>query len=516
MIRHLALILSLLIGCSAFAQSKVEVVSAYTDKDCYLVGERLCVRVDASIDGKPSASRVAYVEISDTLSMYAQCMVALRDGHGWAEIPLPTTMHSGCYQLSAYTRVSQRLGSDAICRSIIGVINADKLSRLDDITIIPSDSCQTPHALFQYKAGDTVCIPLPETDASGCCISITKGGISANLSVCKPSVQPTTEGGMTAYCPEIEGHIVRARVASGTSAKVMTTRLSLIGKTALLYDGKRQPDGSYLYFTSGISGNQPVLVTAYDSLGRSIPMELVSPYQSMLPKRLPKLTVYCQEKALRERAAIARQQASIDANAPATSLVHSVKLMSATPDYFYDLDEYTQMKDVREMLLEFIKGIRKEKQHGVSLLYTYNPETRSYAKMPALILLDGMPIYDADDLLNYDAHLIKYVQIYSGTFHFGSSSCCGVISFITRKGRLANYKLKDGEQLMSYAFPQDHPTPANGLASKYHTTTWYPMVKAKTLTITMPSAEGLYQMTVQGKDPTGHILRTAYAIKVVK
>ena len=166
MIRHLALILSLLIGCSAFAQSKVEVVSAYTDKDCYLVGERLCVRVDASIDGKPSASRVAYVEISDTLSMYAQCMVALRDGHGWAEIPLPTTMHSGCYQLSAYTRVSQLLGSDAICRSIIGVINADKLSRLDDITIIPSDSCQTSHALFRYKAGDTVCIPLPETDAS--------------------------------------------------------------------------------------------------------------------------------------------------------------------------------------------------------------------------------------------------------------------------------------------------------------------------------------------------------------
>ena len=76
--------------------------------------------------------------------------------------------------------------------------------------------------------------------------------------------------------------------------------------------------------------------------------------------------------------------------------------------------------------------------------------------------------------------------------------------------------MKDGEQLMSYAFPQDHPNPANGLASKYHTTTWYPMVKAKTLTITMPSAEGLYQMTVQGKGPTGHILRTAYAIKVVK
>ena len=73
-------------GGIAWAQTQVEQVIAYTDRDCYLTGERLCVRVDATIDGHPSPSRVAYVEIADTRRMYAQCMVALQDGQGWAEI----------------------------------------------------------------------------------------------------------------------------------------------------------------------------------------------------------------------------------------------------------------------------------------------------------------------------------------------------------------------------------------------------------------------------------------------
>lgn len=69
-----------------------------------------------------------------------------------------------------------------------------------------------------------------------------------------------------------------------------------------------------------------------------------------------------------------------------------------------------------------------------------------------MVLLDGMPVYDIDELLDYDAHLIRYVQIYSCDYSFGNSICSGVISFITRSGRLANYRLKDGERLVRYAF----------------------------------------------------------------
>lgn len=500
-------ILSLLAAeCQGLAQSLYEEVCAYTDKDCYLTGECLYVRVDVTSGGKPSTSRVAYVEIADTRKMHAQCMVELKDGQGWARIDLPVTMHSGCYQLAAYTRISQRFAPEAIHRSFIGVINADKLSRLDDIVFYPADSCHSTDVQVRYKAGAMVSIPLPQFDSLGGCVSIQRGGLSTQIpNICTTSL-PVSHSSVDLDCPEVEGHIVRAKAAQGSASDVWMTRLALIGRTASLYDGQRQSDGTYLYYTSGISGHWPVMVNAYDSLGQYIQMELISPYLSTLPQYLPKLAVYCQEETLRRRARAARIQALANASQSFESWFHPFSFMSTDPDYLYDLDEYTQMNDVNEMLIEFIKGIKKEKRHGVNQLYTYNPDTRTFAKWAALVLLDGMPIYDVDEILKYDAHLIRYVQVYSGVFNLGSSMCGGVISFITRKGRLSNYKPKNGEQLMSYAFPQDHPTFENGLETEATPCVWLPVVNEKELTFTAPITTGLYQIIFQGRDVSGDVV----------
>lgn len=505
------------IGYLAHAQRPTELVTAYTDKDCYLTGERLCVRVDATIDGGPSPSRVAYVEIADTRRMYAQCMVALREGKGWAEIALPATMHSGCYQLAAYTRISQGIESDGVHRSIIGIINGEKLSRQDNIIFLPPDSSRSTSLdlMARYKAGETVSIPLPEVNVGGYSVSVAKSGLNTDLSDLKTSFQPAAQDGTTSLMlPEVEGHIVRARTAPGASSDVWITRLALVGKMASLFDGKRQKDGSYLFYTSDINGTLPVLATAYDSLGQSVPMELISPYLSLLPKTLPKLTVYTQEETLRERASAAHRQAIVNELLTVDSLNHSFGFMSIFPDYYYDLDEYTQMNDVNELLLEFVKGIKKQRSHGVSMLYTFNNDTKRYSKWAALILLDGIPVYDVDEILKYDAHLIKYVQIYSGIFNFGSSCCQGVISFITRNGRLSNYQLKDGSHLVSYTFPQDRPTYFNHTGSEYNTLLWLPVVKGTSVKFTAPHSTGQYQLTIQGKDSSGNEVRQVTTFEV--
>ncbi|MDO4955922.1 MAG: hypothetical protein Q4E60_02750 [Bacteroidales bacterium] len=501
-------------GCVALAQTQAELITAYTDRDCYLAGERLCVRVDVSVSGKPSPSRVAYIEIADTHRMYAQCMVALKDGQGWAEISLPTSMHSGCYQLAAYTRASIKAGADALHHSIIGVVNADKLSRQDDIVIMPAQSDRVPAIQGQYKAGETAHIALPDANTYGGCISIKKIGLETNLTASSISELSAMSGSQPWVCPEVEGHIVRAKVAEGVNTSAWQTRLALVGKAASLYDGKRQQDGSYLFYTTGIYGNLPVMVNAYDSIGRPVRMELESPYLAILPKTLPKLTVYCQEETLRKQASVARKQAIINQQMFVDSLNHSVAFMNAQPELIYDLDEYTKMDDVKELLLEFVKGIRTKREHGVSQLFTYNPDTKSYSKWAALVLLDGMPVYDIDEILKYEAHLIKYIQIYSGIFNFGSSFCCGVISFITRGGRLSNYKLKAGEELMSYFFPQYRPDFVNYIDNHFGTILWIPSYQGKELTLSVPSEPGIYQITFQAKSKEGKQIASNTFIEV--
>lgn len=523
---------------SASAQTLMERVRTLTDKQCYLAGERLCVRVDVlmgepSSDGSwvPSPSRVAYLELSDAQQMVTQAMVSLTDGQGWAEIPLPGRMHSGCYQLTAYTRNMRNFGPEVFGRSVIGVINGEQLSRRDNVRFVPDsllveEADQSALSLAQLSRvapmGE-VTLTLPEASAQGCAITVEQNGLLTNvpyLQLSNDMQLPVSSPETLTYAPELEGHIVTAQLAVESAPNLLYSRLALVGKSASIYDGQRQADGTHLYYTSGIYGNLPTLVSAYDYDGHAVPMQLLSPYAQELPKSLPELRVSCTEPQLLSRASAARRQAVVNDWLHTDTLQHSLGFMSATPRYFYDLDEYTHMSSIRELIVEFVRGVKRQKEGGVNMLFTVDPETHSYSRWPALVLLDGMPVYDIDEILEYDAHLVKYVQIYTGRFTFGQTCCQGVISFVTRGGRLSNYKLDAGSHLVSYAFPQDHPhyaahsTACPPSGCPHSTLLWEPAARGLSYTFRAPAAPGRYQVTIQCYQADGSPLCQRYEFEV--
>lgn len=537
--RHIIIYIYCLLLCAPLAaqQWSAERVDVLTDKACYLAGERLCVRVDVTIpNGSASPSRVAYVEVADTRQLHAQAMVNLTDGQGWAEIALPATMHSGSYQLTAYTRAMRNFGTDTFFTSLIGVVNGEQLSRRDDVLFLPY-SPDSIHGKFSYDLltsnvyapGADITVQLP---AGSLAVTVEASPLLCNLgmrnedlginnvndvnpqqtnNLSNPSNSQTTLNSQLSilnYTPELEGHLVRAITSlqvspTDTIPSIRQSRLALVGKMAMLYDGQPQADGSFLYYTNGIYGKLPTLVNAYDLNGRAVPMQLCSPYAQVLPKSLPPLQVYCQESALVARASAARQQAAASRWLSTDSLEHSTGFMSQEPRYFYDLDEYTHMSTIREILLEFVRGVQRRKENGTTMLFAVEADTHQYSRWPALVLLDGMPIYDIDEILDYDAHLVKYVQIYTGRFNFGNSCCQGVISFITRGGRLSNYRLDSGSHLMSYSFPQDHPAWQRHTPLEQGTLLWQPSVQTPQLTFPAPATPGHYLINVQGRTPEG-------------
>ena len=122
--RMIYLLMMSLFGVTSMAQS-VELIRIYTDKDCYLAGEELWVKVCLDDNALPGniMSRVAYIELCDTAQVRAQGKIALTDGMGWACIHLPQTMHSGMYQLTAYTRYMRNLQTDCFPRKNVAVLN---------------------------------------------------------------------------------------------------------------------------------------------------------------------------------------------------------------------------------------------------------------------------------------------------------------------------------------------------------------------------------------------------------
>ncbi|MBQ1634864.1 MAG: hypothetical protein II050_09265, partial [Bacteroidaceae bacterium] len=176
--------------------------------------------------------------------------------------------------------------------------------------------------------------------------------------------------------------------------------------------------------------------------------------------------------------------------------------------------EYTKFNTVREALLEFVKGVRKRKVHGTNQLFTISESMKSYTDWPALVLLDGMPVYDVDDILGYDARLLKYIEVYSGVFTFGTTVCQGVISFISRHGLLSNYTLDEGSRLVTYEFPQDHPNCLIPSKSKISTVYWNPSVNARQVEFPAPHDAGIYQIILQGTDAKGLPFESVSEIRV--
>ena len=124
------------------------------------------------------------------------------------------------------------------------------------------------------------------------------------------------------------------------------------------------------------------------------------------------------------------------------------------PYLTYNLDEYRQFLTIREVLLEYVSCVWNRKVDGVQQLVVQTAQNQHNKILPTLVLIDGMPVMDIERLLNYDARRIHYINIYDDQFKFGNGVYSGILSFITRSGRLTNYPTEPNFQYLVYYFPE--------------------------------------------------------------
>ncbi len=500
---------------AAGAQPAAERMVAFTDKDCYVAGERLQLSLRTlSADGQlQGLSRVAYAELADTTGMVLQTMVELTDGIGWAQLALPPTLHSGNYQLTTYTRHMRNYGQECFFRKIVSVVNVLHTSARDRLLILPPEPTEAePLPRRRYKAGQRVHVSLPADSAMQIAtLALLQDNLpTADYSLPAPAVPQHSSGKFVA---EAEGHQVMATPSRGTGEPA-ESRLVMVGQGIMVSEGRPGPDSTRTYFTTGISGSLPTLLNGYDSQGLPAPMQFASPYAQVVPAHLPDLQVWATAETLCRRSLTAQREEALARLAPPDTMAHSVDFLSVRPDYFYDLDEYTRFNTVSEILTEFVVGVSRRRTAGRTCLYIRHGETTSSNSWPALVLLDGMPIYDIDALLRYDARLLRYVQIYAGAYSFGQTVCQGVISFISRRGRLSNFKLDEGSLLVRYDFPQRRPPFVLPQGERPGTVVWEPCVEGRTVEFDAPANPGRYELILQGTDTRGCPFRSASEIVV--
>lgn len=474
-------------------------LAALIDKACYLTGERL--HVSLSLDDT-DPSRVVYIEVSDTQHLYAQAMAQLQAGRGWADIALPQTMHSGNYTVTAYTRqmLAQRQQPHT---QVISVVNVGHVTRADQITFMQPDSTALPVPYRSYRPGEVI-EAIPPVEASDARM-LTLTFSAYDLQTPDYSdVQPTFQLPDASLPLEYEGHVVIGRLVGNHD--INQSFLSRVGKDALLFEGKPVGEGLFQFYTRGMNGRMATALTAVNHDGNTIPMQFVSPYAKLLPSSLPALQVYCTDQQLRQRSLSAQREELLSQQlAIPDTLPHSFQFMGDETHRLYDLDEWRRFSSVRQIIVEFLSAVHRRRENGTNFLHIFDPEINKVSALPALVLLDGVPVYDLDRFLDYDARLLKYVQIYSKDYVFGNLVFHGAILFISQRGLLTNYKLEAGTQLVTYDFPQLRPAFQIIAPNVSGTLYWNPDV--------CPTAGPLH-LTAPGASPTATVADTSASVVI--
>ena len=393
-------------------------VTIETDRTWYLAGEAMKVSVT---DDK---ALIAYAELCDVQGLAAGVVVSLTGGEGTGVIELPSDLHSGYYVLSVYTRHDAR-----VAHQLVAVVNPLRKSKDDNIEWVLDDSCR----------------PV----ADGTADLVSKKDVDVR---------------------ETEGHIIKARVRNAYEGQTFMTdeirpSLSIIGKQIHYFEGKMVNDSTALFYTYGIHGKRPMVLSATSSTGVSLPIEMVSPFAALLPKKLPRLVFHYLRSEVEARSLdMQRHQLAIapvgdaaegtEKQAVGVPLDYDDTVFGTKPDLAYNLDEYRQFRTIREVLLEYVLCVEKRKVDGVQKLVVRLEPDHYNNILSSLVLIDGMPVYDTEQLLNYDARRLHYINIYGGQYTFGHDIYNGILSFVTRSGLLTNYPTGRNTQYLVYDFPE--------------------------------------------------------------
>jgi Large extracellular alpha-helical protein len=454
---------------------KYESTYLYTDKDCYVAGEEVLMKFLVFNSDKQfsNVSKVGYVEFSDTEKPYIQKKLALIDGIGNGKVRIPTHIPSGVYQVSAYTRYMWNQGKECFFVKNIAIINPDipEINSVqysetppspDSGEISSSFSIQTDRPVYQNREPVKVKLGNLPSSMIDMAISVYRNDVRTSLPPYRsddPSKlfpDPTKNIEKLNWTPEYEGHIITAQIApEQTTHSFIGGAISFVGDKILFFNGQpTSKNGEYTFYTAGIYNEQELVTSVFTKDKTDVPgkLDVNNPFFNHLQKTRSNLTVYLTDSVLSERY-IGAQLLDIKTGENTISFDEPKDYFNLQTYRIYNLDEYTRFSTLQETMIEFIIGVRVRRVQGKPAIQIFQTPERLYSSTNTLVLLDGVPIFNHEEVLAYNPHHIQYIKIYNGRYVFGEEVFNGIISFVTHEKNLPFFQLNENSQLFRYECP---------------------------------------------------------------
>ena len=547
--------LFLSLALAASAQAPVERLYVTTDRSVYLAGDAVwCSVANLNENARFSnASAVSYLELVSGGGTVCTVKIGLLEGRGAGSFRIPVTVPTGTYRLIAYTAVNAaesgkpwEAGSrlltifnsttDARVPGGVEIMEEKDYEALKPAPVSPEGAVELSSRIRLQKGASSV-------------LNLHNGGSAASVSLSifheddlLPAAQENSPGSFLraiprsvsltrTVSPETDGEVVSARIR-GTLIQdendYTLATLSTSGSPSDLYVGRSEEE-RIRFFTSNIYGDREIVCEVSQLDRQEGYIDFESPFVYPDPGPLPKLRLSrAQRSDLTARKAALRSEKALRIDTLTSFMPHrSDLLLSSVASRRYDLNDYTRFPSVQEVLVEIIPELHLRRIHGQPVLQLSISDAlqkRFDRSDNILVMMDGVVVSDLNLLLNFDAMLIDYVDIYDQSFVCGKVPFHGLVNFITKNNYVtalhfpANVRVVDF-QGVSYPVAYNGAVPPGEGQDLRQLLYWHPILQLDAdsdyrLEFTAPGYAGRFKAVAEGFTEDGLPIHQEFVFEV--
>ena len=242
----------------------------------------------------------------------------------------------------------------------------------------------------------------------------------------------------------ITGHFITGTIrdrSTGDPLGYEKLSLSFIGKTARCRFTTTDENG-FFAFISGEYGTHEIVIQPLSQPAAGYYVELNDPFAAHEDFHMPFLLQV--DTAMIDD--INKAIISAQVKALYDPYLQPVKQKNASgssnhfygePDKKIDLSKFIELTSLREVIKEIVPGVSTITRNDRSNFKLINKFPNQPFENPPLVLLDGVPVYDLDNLLEIRSSELEYIEVLNTRYFMADNIFDGIINIISCKGDLS-------------------------------------------------------------------------------
>jgi hypothetical protein len=389
--------------------------------------------------------------------------VKLENGVGSADLFFGANVVTGNYTLVAYTSWMKNFSETNFYRETITIINPlDKLPIADsnskEISQHTSPLPPSNNGLKiqlnknEYGPREKVTLSLLSSGLESMFLSVSvRLNDSLSNSLEKSMVELRSAVGQSQtikFLPDARGELITGTVTNKTTGLPLTNSLISLSSPSKNFEflvSLTDSSGRY-FFNANKIGSDFFLLKILDHDNKEFTIQIEDDFLTdnahFIPSKLQINSGIIKSIGKRN---LASQIENVFYAAKKDSLpeVKSRRRFFNTPDKVYRLDDFTRFPTMDDIFREIIPEVVVRQKTGNFSLILRNVVTGERFNNAPLVLIDGVPIADANVLMNYNPALISTATVVTQHYYYGALECDGILSIETYNGNAENLPIDE-------------------------------------------------------------------------